>query len=296
MEYGIIFAILSPLFSSIATIYQSAAVKIMNPIFVVSISGILGALILLFLIIISKEKINYRLIKANSKDIITTALLRNLAVAAIFAYGLSLTQGVKAIFFTKAEPYFVLFWHWIIRKEKIKSQHLLLLGVHAIGAILLSTGGLLQFGKAQTGDLLIIMAMFISGFSYIYASKIPKVLDPKISNAITMGLGGIILLPLALVLSQPSQFTEFTGWYYLLAYVILFSVISMTLWFASLKTVKSWIVSALRSLGPLAGLPFAWIVFGETLNTVQLVGGAIVVITSALIAREHFSRENSKQN
>lgn len=68
--------------------------------------------------------------------------------------------------------------------------------------------------------------------------------------------------------SPPLQILPQTWWLYMLASIILFNVISLTLWYASLKTVKAWIVSALRSLRPLFGASFAWLLFGETLSLV----------------------------
>lgn len=295
LHYGLMFAILSPLFSSIATILQSGAVKLLHPLVVTSIGGLSGSMILFILIILSKEKINSQKIRHNIKDITLMTVLRPLAGATSLAYGLSMTDGIKAIFFTKAEPYFVLLWHWLLKKEKINSRHLILLTIHIIGAIILSTGGILKFGSAQFGDLLVVLAMGLFALSYIYGSKLSNKLGAKVSNAIVLGLGGIILLPFTLAFSPLTELmNERLGWTYFVSYVILFNVIGLTLWFASLKTVKSWMVSALRSLGPIVGAPFAYFLFRETLSLIQIIGGIIVLITSALIAREHLRIENSK--
>ena len=65
----------------------------------------------------------------------------------------------------------------------------------------------------------------------------------------------------------------------------------MTMWLASLKSVKGWIVSALRAIGPIAGVPVAWLLFGEILTPIQILGGIIVLITSVVIAKEHLRRK-----
>ena len=296
-HYGLLLAILSPLFSSIATILQSGATKILHPLIVTSIGGLSGSLILFILIFLAKEKVEYNKIRTNIKSISLMTLFRPLIGATVFAYGLSMTTGIKAIFFTKAEPYFVLFWHWLLKKEKVNSKHLILLTVHILGAIILSTGGILEFSRSQFGDLLVILAMGFFSLSYIYGSKLSNKLGSKISNAITLGIAGIILLPFMLLFSPVTEvLNEKIGWSYFISYVILFNVIGLTLWFAALKTVKGWIVSALRSLGPIIGAPFAWLLFGETLSIVQIIGGILVLITSALIARGHLKIENSKAN
>jgi len=53
------------------------------------------------------------------------------------------------------------------------------------------------------------------------------------------------------------------------------------------KTVKGWIVSTLRYVGPILGAPVAYFLLKETLTLNQIFGAAIVVATSFLIVREH---------
>ena len=88
------------------------------------------------------------------------------------------------------------------------------------------------------------------------------------------------------------RFSE--GWLYLILQAVLLTSVSLTLWFASLKSVKEWIVSSLRAVGPLVGAPFAFFFFGETLSPVQIVGAGIVLTTSFLIAREHLKTNRNR--
>ncbi len=295
-EYGILFAILSPLLSSISTIFISGATKLLTPLLVASLSQILGSAIILSYIFLSRQKIDLKKLGANKKDLIKVILLRGIIGAGIFVYGLSLTTAVKAMLFTKIEPYFVLGWHWLLLREKIKTNHLILLAIHFIGAMILSTGGDIQVGAAQIGDILIIISMSLFALSYIYSKNLTSGIGAKASNALTTGVGGLVLLPFAL-LTAPSSIGSLPslGWMYMLLYVIMFDVFGLTLWFASLKMVKGWIVSALRSIGPLVGIPIAIMFFGEALNPIQIVGGIVVLATSTLIALEHFKKENNKE-
>lgn len=284
----LVLAVLSPLFSSISTIFQSQATKQIHPLAVTGIGSILGSLILFLILFIRKERLNLKKIKENRKAIIMMTILRPLLGQLILAYGLSLTTGIKAIFFTKSEPYFVLFWHWAIKKERIKRKHFILLLFHIIGAILLSTGGNLMLNKPQIGDLLIIIAMGLLSLSYFYGKTLANNIGAQKSNAITMGIAGIFLLPFAfMATSSPLHSQHSTGWLYLLISVLLFNVVGLTFWFSSLKSVAPWIVSALRSIGPLVGAPVAYFIFGESLSFLQIFGGIIVLLTSFLIAREH---------
>lgn len=282
------FAILSPFFSSISTIFKAQAAKELSPVIVTSIGGLLGSSILFTILFLRKNKIDFKNLKNNYKEIIILTLLRPLLGELLLAAGLSLTTGIKAIFFTKTEPYFVLFWYWALKKEKIKRSYLILLAIHILGAIILSTGGNLELNKPQIGDFLIIAAMGVFSLSYFYSKTLSKNIGAQLTNALTLGIAGIILLPFAFFI-KPTVLSNFQpmGWIHLLVYVILFNVIGLTLWFSSLKSVPGWMASALRALGPILGAPVAYFFFQEKLSNVQIVGGIVVLATSFLIAREH---------
>jgi len=297
-DYGLFFGVLSPLLSSMGVVLIAVAAKLLPPLFVASITGILGGIILFFSMFLFKEKFDLFQLKGNSKDLLKMLFVRGVFGAGIMTLGLSMTDGIKAIFFSKTEPFFVLGWHWLLLGEKIRKSHIILLTVHMTGAVILSTGGnFLAFGRTQLGGLFIIIAMMLFALSYIYGSRLSKSIGSRVPSAVTSGIGGLILLPISLffVSSTVWDITSI-GWVYMISFVILWNVFGLTFWFISLKTVKGWIVSALRSIGPIAGVPFAYFLFGETLNIIQIIGGIIVLITSALIAREHLRPKNSKSN
>lgn len=285
--YGILPALLSPFFSSVATIFKTGATKTLTPLAVIAIGGIMGSIILLFLAKLFREKITLQKLKANRKDLLLVLLFRSLLGELFLTFGLSQTQAVKAIFLTKIEPYFVLILTWIFLREKVKPKHLLLLLVHLVGAIILSTGGNFNVvNKAQIGDLFIIIAMVLFASSYNCGKRLAENIGPIYSNAISMGIASLILLPFILTFSPIQKLTNPLGWTYLIIYVILFNVIALTLWYASLKSVKLWIVSALRYVGPILGAPFAYILLKETLTLTQIFGAGTVIVTSFLIVRE----------
>jgi len=292
---GLLFAIVSPLVTSIATILLGGSVKLLDPWIILSFSPLIASVTLFLIVLLRGQRFKLQEIKDHQGDIFSLIVLRQIIGWAIFVVGLTFTDVIKAIFFTKVEPYFVLLIHWFVYKEKVQKKHLLLLAVHIFGAILLSTGGKnIGFGKAQFGDLLVILSMACSSLSYIPATKLAKAIGAIKINTISQFAAALVFLPFAFLFSAKTGWVDVRGWVYLVGYTILFSCIGLTLWFASLKTVKSWIVSSLRALGPLIGVPFAYLLLGETLTAVQLVGGVIILATSFLIAREHITLARKK--
>ena len=130
---------------------------------------------------------------------------------------------------------------------------------------------------------------FFAG-SYFYGKKLSKKIGAMTTNGIAQFVGGLLLLPLMLLITPQGQLVSETGWFYLISYVLLFNVIGLTLWYFSLKTVRPWIVSSLRAIGPLAGAPLAFILFGDVLTSIQLVGAVVVLASSSAIVYEHRKR------
>jgi drug/metabolite transporter (DMT)-like permease len=206
----------------------------------------------------------------------------------IYTAGLAYTSGVEAVFLTKMEPYLVIFWCWFLDKERPSSQHLFLLLVHVAGAVLLSVGDASgSFEISWVGDLLIVCAVVTAALSYRFAPQVTKVLTPFQTAAVAETLGGLVSLPLALLVC-PLEFgrEQQIGWLYIAAHSVLFYNVAIVLLYASLGGIQGWLSSALRATGPLFAAPIALLFFGETLTTLQIVGAAIVLLTSALISKD----------
>jgi len=281
-------AILSSVFSSLSVIFQIKSIQYLSPYVVASLALIIGALFFFVGFLVTKQFPKISLLRANLFSLVALIVLRCLAGNFLFVYSLSLTTGIKAMFFTKAEPYFVLFWYWILKKGSVKGKHIALLLLHVVGAIFLSTGGNFHLGKDQLGDGLILVAMACSSLSYFYGMDASHALGARATNAITQFCGGLILLPIALLYATPENWSLASpGWAYLAIHILLFNIIALTLWFKALRSIDAWIVSALRAIGPVVAAPLAWVFLGEVLNPIQIIAAVVVLLTSALIAREH---------
>jgi drug/metabolite transporter (DMT)-like permease len=292
IRYSLLCAVVSALLSGIATVCLTVATRQMSVLLVTSMSSILGGLVLLLLLRVLKGSLRLDLLWLQRRLVLRIALLRAVLGALLFVWGVSYTEASKALLFTKMEPYFVLFWGWLLRNERVQRQELLLLVVHIFGAIILSTGGKISaLGTAQVGDLLILGSLCVSGYSYPDAKRLGASVGGALSSASTSLLGGVVILVLALLLNpaEPWQ-SPAQAWLYLSLHALFFFVLSLPLWYIALQQVQGWMVSALRAVGPLAGLPAAYLLLGEVLTAVQVIGALLVLATSAAIGRKHRTR------
>lgn len=91
--------------------------------------------------------------------------------------------------------------------------------------------------------------------------------------------GGLLLVPLALVLEGlPGQLTgqNVAGYAYL---ALVGSVLGYTLWFRGLRALQPTDVTFLGLLNPVVATALGWAVLDQTLTTVQLLGGGVVLVS-----------------
>lgn len=287
-DEGIIFAVLSSVFSSMSTVIASVGTKSITPLLFLSLSGLLGSVFLFLMSVYYKQRLDLAKIRKNIRDVADVAVFRGVIGSALLMIGLSISTGIEAIFFTKMEPYFVLIYNWIFLHQKISRKHIALICVHLFGVFLLATGGILVLSRSSFGDILIIAAVALFAHTYVSGKKLSNEIGAINSNLVTFGAGAVVILPIAvaiIVIQKPVLGSA--GFEYLLPYTILFNVLTLTLWFAALKKLEGWLVSAVRAVGPLIAAPFAYILFGETLGYVQIVGGILILTTSFILSYEH---------
>jgi drug/metabolite transporter (DMT)-like permease len=285
---GVVLSVVSSLFSSISVVFAVGAAKMLNPIGVAGFAALIAGLILFAAASVSnKKKISWDIIRKNKRDLAEQSIIRGFIAHGLLLVGYSMTQAIKAVFFTKIEPFFVLVWGKLMGKEKLNAKHIFIIAIHLTGVFLLSTGGAITaFTTAQLGDGIIIFAVFLFAYTYYSGARLAKKIGARATVALSNIIGGSMNTVLALLFFPFSTMTSPEGWIYLLIYLLFFHVIALTLWYAALKTAKGWVVSAVRALGPVVGAFAALAMFGETLMEAQLIGAVVILITSVLIAKE----------
>ena len=154
-----------------------------------------------------------------------------------------------------------------------------------VAALVLASGGLaLVVAGAGTGALDPLGAALGLGAAVVYSTYIlvsegivgrvgPRLLSALVCSgaAVTLTLGSALLGEF-----RPGELTA-AGWGWLAALALVSTVAAVSLFFAGLRRVGPTTASILSTAEPVVTVLLAFLVFGELLGPVQLLGGALVL-------------------
>jgi drug/metabolite transporter (DMT)-like permease len=165
-------------------------------------------------------------------------------------------------------------------------------------ALALATGGLvLVLANAKAGTLDPIGTALALGAATVYTTYIltsqgiagrisPMLLSALVCTGatVTLTIGSALLGDL-----HPGEVTA-AGWGWLLGLAVVSTVAAVSLFFAGLKRVGPTSAAILSTAEPVVTVILAFLVFGELLGPLQLLGGGFVIV-AVLVLASHRPRE-----
>jgi drug/metabolite transporter (DMT)-like permease len=174
-------------------------------------------------------------------------------------------------------------------RDRMDSRRLAALGL-AFGGLAMvvagaGAGALDPLGAALGLGAAVVYSTYILVSDGIVARMQPRVLSALVCTgaAASLTVGSALLGEL-----RPGELTP-AGWGWLACLAVVSTVASISLFFAGLRRVGPTTASILATVEPLVTVLLAFLVFGETLGVVQVVGGglvlAAVLVLQAVTAR-----------
>jgi drug/metabolite transporter (DMT)-like permease len=174
-------------------------------------------------------------------------------------------------------------------RERMDSRRMAALGL-AFGGLAMvvagaGAGALDPLGAALGLGAAVVYSTYILVSDGIVARVRPRVL----SALVCTGAGASLTVGSALLGElRPGELTA-AGWGWLACLAVVSTVASISLFFAGLRRVGPTTASILATVEPLVTVLLAFLVFGETLGAVQVIGGglvlAAVLVLQAVTAR-----------
>lgn len=208
-----------------------------------------------------------------------------IASGLLMTFGASLTLGIRAVFLVQLEPVFVLAWSAMLLKEKVSRFKAALSALLLIGAFILTTGGDVSvLSTVLIGDLMIIAALALLSHSYLVSARLMERANPMRLYAGFSAMALLVFALLALATLPMQAFAVSAPSLALIAAAsLLFNIIGFPMWLVMLKRVRPWVLASAMMVQTLAGAALSYLWLGQTLLPLQVVGGAIILISVYLI-------------
>jgi drug/metabolite transporter (DMT)-like permease len=228
----------------------------------------------LFLGAFVKERENvFRVRRKSIKYILLAGLFGGALNYGFSFFGLQHTTAINSSFLSETTLFFTAIFAYFFLREKMKPSKIILIIFLLAGVYLMATGG--KNMLLNSGDPFILIAGLSYSAGYVAAKKGLALLPALTFSAYRTLLGGIFLfIYLAAIggLGAPVYWfwTLVNGAVQALGVFSTYKALEYgTASYASAMTVATTLVTAAA----------AWFLLGETLNVVQAIGGAIILIS-----------------
>jgi drug/metabolite transporter (DMT)-like permease len=228
------------------------------------------------------------------------ALLGVFPAQVLMTWGTQYSLASNAAILTLCLPVITALFAFLLLKEKMNKIRWVSFILAIIGVILCSIGDIkqLNFGpKYALGNILIFLA--IVGNAY-YNTGIKKIANRYTEIEMvffTYVVMVILLTPLVLyyehdVFARIPVFTKQT-WIGMTLLTFFHNFLSMLLFFKALKVLDAMQVALSNYLIAFFGLPIAAIWLGETLNSLAIAGGILILISTLIITIVDYRMSNT---
>jgi drug/metabolite transporter (DMT)-like permease len=171
-------------------------------------------------------------------------------------------------------------------RERGDARRLGALGLASIGLVLVlasaKPGALDPLGAALALSAAVVYTTYILVSQGVAGRVSPTLLSALVCSGatVTLTLGSALLGDL-----RPGAVT-LAGWGWLGGIAVVSTVAAVSLFFAGLKRVGPTTASVLSTVEPVVTVVLAFLVFGELLGALQLVGGALVIAAVLVLASQ----------
>lgn len=210
---------------------------------------------------------------------------------ALWHWSLLLTSIAASTLEANLAPLFVTLIVWIVWRERPRPAFLAALALALVGVFLIVSPKLGQARGALLGDVLgVATAAFYAGYILVVA-RLRSVFGTGLLMFRTTLVFTVLLLPLAL--TQQFLPNTLAGWLVLAGLALVAQFLGQSLIAYALAHLPATLGSVGLYLQPVAAAVYAWLLLGERLTVVQILGGAVVLVAIALARKSQTPRPAS---
>lgn len=228
-------------------------------------------------------------LKLRAKDwyfIFAQALSAGVLFNSLMLTGLNYTDANIAGIITSALPAIIAIMSFIILGEKISAQKSLCILFATAGLIIIGYDKLRGTGASHSflGDSIILLSLLPEAAYYILCKLHSNRLPIFLISALLNGINAILLLLILLFTHWGPLSINAVDWF-ILFIIGLSSGLFYVFWFIGAERVDGMMASLSTAIMPVATVIIAWIILGEQLTLLQLVGMGLVILSIFIYAR-----------
>jgi drug/metabolite transporter (DMT)-like permease len=245
-----------------------------------------GALFILSLLYTKANNRSYRL-AVDKSDVPTLLVLALTGVTFFFIAqytGIELAgASIAAILVTLLSPILITIISSQLLKERLMRRQAIGIGIAAIGAFIIITGGSLTFQNEPNfflGCLILLSTPFLWAAYSLLGKKIMDKYDPFLVVSYVNVLGGLCLIPFSLAEHSITEITTMSlnAWLAILYLSVTCSLIGYFIWFYVIKHIGAAVTSTFLFGEPIITVVFAVSFVGERLNAFIIGGGVLIFL------------------
>ena len=239
-----------------------------------------------------------RSIGVQRKDLarfVLLAIIGNTAYQLFFIHGIALTTATNSALILATTPIFIILFGAFLNVEKITSRIVqgVILSFAGVVMIVLGSGNTLSFSdQSLLGDLLIVANPICWSIYTVLSKPMLKEYSPLKLTAVTMAIGAV---PLVLVgipsLSQQNwSAISASSWLGLAFSAFLAIGLGYVIWYTGVSRIGSARTSLYDNLVTVFAVAAAWILLGENMTVIQIVGAVLVFVSLYAVRRKTRSK------
>jgi len=209
---------------------------------------------------------------------------------AVWHWSILLTSIANSTLLANLAPIFVTLAAWLLFRRQLRVKFLIGLATALTGMVVLIGGDFRLSGRELVGDALgVVTAMFYAA----YQLTVTK-LRVRVATSTIMAWSGlftvIVLLPAALLSGEQMLPVTSSGWIKLFGLALISQVAGQSLITYAMAHLAATVSSVGLLLQPVMAAVFAWILLGEAVSALQLVGGIIVLVGIRIVHQAETTR------
>lgn len=194
----------------------------------------------------------------------------------LFVAAYRLPGGIAATL-GATQPLMVVFLAQVVLGATVRPTAVVasLLGLAGVGMLVLAPGA--------TWDTAGVLAAFGSAVSMAFGTVLTRRWQPDVSSLVftawQLAAGGLLLVPVALVVSPELPVFDARGILGLVYLTVIGAALTYLLWFRGVARLAPAQVASLSFLSPVSAVLIGWVVLGEALSPVQLSGALLTLVS-----------------